>query len=141
MLKELVDDISPVEQKLMDTFWPGTLTIKFRKKENVLPDIVSSGDEYVRIRLLKTELAYRFIRSANVPIVAPSANLSGSPTGVKIDCIRKELDGKVDYIVDSDNLIESDVSTIVEVKNGTVIIIREGKIKRDTIAKVVPCQK
>lgn len=138
MLKEIVDFISPAEQKLIDAFWPGPLTIKFKKKENVLPDIVSAGDEYVRVRLLKNGLAYNLIQTAGVPIVAPSANLSGSPTGTNIKDIINELDGKVDYILDSGNVNNDTTSTIVEVSNEKAIVIREGKINKEEIAKVVP---
>lgn len=138
MLKEIVDFISPAEQKLIDAFWPGPLTIKFKKKENVLPDIISAGDEYVRVRLLKNGLAYNIIKTAGVPIVAPSANLSGSPTGTDIKNIINELDGKVDYILDSGNVNNDITSTIVEVSNEKAIVIREGKINKEEIAKVVP---
>lgn len=140
MLKKIVDSISPVEQKLMDAFWPGPLTIKFKKKENILPDIVSAGDEFVRVRLLKNGLAYSLIKTAGVPIVAPSANLSGSPTGVNIKNIISELNGKVDYILDSGDVNDNTVSTIVEVNNEKVIIIREGKIKKEEIAKIALLQ-
>lgn len=138
MLKEIVDVISPAEQKLMDAFWPGPLTIKFKKKENALPDVVSAGDEYVRVRLLKNEPAYSLIKISGVPIVAPSANLSGSLTGTKIKNIINELGGKVDYILDSGDVNNNTTSTIVEVDNEKVIIIREGKIKKEEIARVVP---
>lgn len=137
MLKEIIDFISPAEQKLIDAFWPGPLTIKFKKKENVLPDIVSAGDEYIRVRLLKSGLAYNLIKAAGVPIVAPSANLSGSPTGTNIKNIINELGGNVDYILDSGNVTNDTTSTIIEVNNEKVIVIREGKITKEEIAKVV----
>lgn len=138
MLKEIVEFITPAEQKLIDAFWPGPLTIKFKKKENVLPDIISAGDEYVRVRLLENGLAYNLIKTAGVPIVAPSANLSGSPTGTNIKNIIIELGGNVDYILDSGNVTNDTTSTIVEVNNKKAIVIREGKITKEEIAKVVP---
>ncbi|MBO5479155.1 MAG: threonylcarbamoyl-AMP synthase [Clostridia bacterium] len=138
MLKEIVDFVSPAEQKLIDVFWPGPLTIKFKKKANVLPDIVSAGDEYVRVRLLKNGPAYNLIKTAGIPIVAPSANLSGSPTGTNIKNIINELGEKVDYILDSGNVNNVTTSTIVEVANEKVIVIREGKIDKEEIARVVP---
>lgn len=137
----MVDYISPAEKKLMDTFWPGPLTIKFRKKENVLPDIISAGDEFVRVRLLKDGLAYNLIRASEVPIVAPSANLSGNPTGINMKNIINELDGKVDYILDSGDINQDTTSTIVQIDNEKAIIIREGKIKKEEIAKVITLKK
>lgn len=136
MLEKIVDFISPLEQKLIDTFWPGPLTIKFKKKENVLPEIVSAGDEFVRVRFLESGLVHELIKIADVPIVAPSANISGNPTGIKIKNITFELNGKVDYILDSGDVSDDTTSTIVEVKDEKVIIIREGKIKEEEILKV-----
>lgn len=137
MLKQMVDCISPAEKKLMDVFWPGPLTIKLRKRKNALPDIISAGDQFVRVRLLKEGLAYNLIKTAQVPIVAPSANLSGNPTGINIKNIIQELNGKVDYILDSGNVNQDTPSTIVEVDNEKAIIIREGKIKKEEIEKVI----
>lgn len=138
MLKDIVEFITPVEQKLIDAFWPGPLTIKFKKKENVLPDIVSAGDKYVRVRLLKTEPAYSLIKYAGVPVVAPSANISGNLTGIKIKNIIDELGDKVDYIIDSGDINSDITSTIIEVNMEKVIIIREGKIKKEQIEKIAP---
>ena len=76
MLEDLVETISPVQQKLIDKFWPGPLTKKFKKKVHALPDIVSAGDDYVRVRLLGDSIAHRLVKMAGVPVVAPSANLS-----------------------------------------------------------------
>ncbi len=136
MLKEIVDNISYVEQKLIDTFWPGSLTIKFKKKDGVIPNVVSAGDTYVRVRLIKEGIAYKLIELSGVPIVAPSANLSGSLTGTKIENINNELGSKVDYILDYGDIESDTVSTIVQVEGEKVHIIREGKIKKEEIAKI-----
>lgn len=137
MLDEMVAEISPIEQKLMDSFWPGPLTIKFKKKEGVFPDVVSAGDEYVRVRLIGSGILHDLIQTSGIPVVAPSANLSGSPTGTKMNNIINELDDKVDYILDYGD-IESDVaSTIIQVENGEIDILREGKITKEDLIKVV----
>lgn len=138
MLKEMIDYITPAEQKLIDAFWPGPLTIKFKKKEGVLPDVVSAGDEYLRIRLINEGLLHNIIQTAGIPIVAPSANLSGSLTGTKIENIVNELGGKVDYILDCGDIENDTASTIVQVEEEKVLIIREGKIKKEEIAKILP---
>lgn len=137
MLKEIVKDISLTEQKLIDVFWPGPLTIKFKKKEGVLPNIISAGDEYVRVRLMNESIIHKLIKNAGVPVVAPSANISGSLTGTKIENIASELGGKVDYILDCGDIESDIVSTIVQVEDDKVIIIREGKIKREELEKIV----
>ncbi len=137
MVDEMVEEISPLEQKLMDNFWPGPLTIKFKKKKNILPDIVSAGDEYVRVRFIGGGILHELIQVAGVPVVAPSANLSGSSTGIRIKNITKELDGRVDYILDYGD-IESDVaSTIIQVENEKIIILREGKLTKEGLEKAL----
>lgn len=129
MLDNLVFSINLMEQKLIDTFWPGPPTMKFKKKENILPNIISAGDDFVRVRLVKSGFAHLLIKEAGVPIVAPSANLSSNPTGIVVNNIVKELDGKVDYIIDSGDICDDTTSTIVSVVDGEAIIIRDGKIK------------
>lgn len=138
MLKEIVNDISPVEQKLIDAFWPGPLTIKFKKKEGVLPNVISAGDAYVRVRLINEGLVHKLIQTSGVPIVAPSANLSGSLTGTKIKNIISELGNKVDYILDCGDIENDDVSTIVEIEEEKIFIIREGKIKKEELSLIIP---
>lgn len=138
MLKEIVDYISPAEQKLIDAFWPGPLTIKFKKKKGALPNIISAGDEYVRARLINEGIMHKLIETSGVPIVAPSANLSGNLTETKIKNIIRELGNKVDYILDCGDIESDDVSTIVEVEEEKILIIREGKIKKEELSKIIP---
>lgn len=138
MLKDITEQISPVERKLIDAFWPGPLTIKFKKKEGSLPNIISANDEYVRVRLINEGLIYNLIQTSGVPIVAPSANISGSPTGTKIKNIITELGNKVDYILDCGDFESDSVSTIIQVEDEKIIVIREGKIKKEDIEKIEP---
>lgn len=133
MIEDLVENISPKEQKIIEKFWPGPLTIKFKKRKGILPDIISAGDEYVRIRLIKNGLIYKIIEKAEVPVVAPSANISGHPTGIKINNIIKELGGKVDYILDCGDYKSDEPSTIIQVEDEKIVVIREGKIKREEL--------
>lgn len=138
MLKDITQNINPVEQKLIDTFWPGPLTIILNKRNNVLPDIITAKTEELAVRLLVDGPASRIIKKTGIPIVAPSANLSGSETGVKIENIINQLGGKVDYILDYGD-IESDVtSTIVKVIDDEIFVIREGKISKEELKKIAP---
>ena len=138
MLKKMVKNVTPVEQKLIDTFWPESLTIKFLKKENSFPNIISANDEYIRVRLTKKDPIHRLIEEAGVPVVAPSANISGSETGTKINNIINELGNKVDYILNYGDIESDIVSTIVQVEEEKIDIIREGKIKKKQLSKIAP---
>lgn len=137
MLKEIVNDISQVEQKLIDSLWPGPLTIIFKKKAGIFPDIVSAGDDYIRVRLVNEGIVAKLIQIVGVPVVAPSANLSGSPTGTKIKNIIRELGDKVDYILDYGDIESDTTSTIVKVENERVVVIREGKIKKEELENIL----
>ncbi|MCI8460667.1 MAG: hypothetical protein HFE81_04650, partial [Bacilli bacterium] len=118
--------------------WPESLTIKFLKKENSFPNIISANDEYIRVRLTKKDPIHRLIEEAGVPVVAPSANISGSETGTKINNIINELGNKVDYILNYGDIESDIVSTIVQVEDEKIDIIREGKIKKKQLSKIAP---
>lgn len=86
-------------------------------------------------------IANEFIKTCKVPIAAPSANVSGKPSGTIVDDIKLELDGKVDAIIDggiSDIGLES---TVVKVINGVPEILRPGKITKEDIINAVGCAK
>ncbi len=115
---------------------PGPFTLILRKKE-IIPNIVSAGLDTVGIRMPAHKVAHDLIQLANVPIAAPSANLSGKPSGTKIADIYGEFSGKVSAIIDDG---ESDVgleSTVVKVINGIPTILRPGKVTLEDILGAV----
>jgi L-threonylcarbamoyladenylate synthase len=136
MLNSLIQGIGEVEQKLIDEFWPGPLTIIFKKKE-VVPSIVTAGLDTVGIRMPSNIIARKLIEYSGVPIAAPSANISGKPSGTNIDDIAQEFDGKVEYIIDGGNVDIGIESTVVKVVDGIVNILRPGKITPEEIIKLI----
>ena len=135
MLKDLVQEISEIELELINNFWPGPLTIIFNKKECV-PYNVTSGLETVGVRLPSNKVAQELIKISNLPIAAPSANVSGKPSGTKIEDIINELDGKVDYILDAGMTDIGVESTVIRVIDNKVHILRPGKITKEDIEKL-----
>ena len=135
MLNDLVKDVGEVEEKLINKFWPGPLTIIFNRKE-CIPNNVTAGLDTVGIRMPKSEVARKLIELSDLPIAAPSANVSGKPSGTKIEDIIDELDGKVDYILDSGMVDIGVESTVVRVVNNKVHILRPGKITVEDIEKL-----
>ena len=132
MLDSLVVSVGKIEQKLIDNFWPGPLTIIFDKKE-VVPNNVTANLDTVGIRFPSNKLANKLIEYANLPIAAPSANISGRPSGTKIEDIIKELDGKVDHIIDGGMTDIGVESTVVRVIDNKVHILRPGKVTKEDI--------
>lgn len=136
MLNILAKDITEVEYSLMNTFWPGPFTIILNKKD-IIPDIVTGGLNTVAVRMPSNKIALELIQSANVPIAAPSANISGKPSGTNITDIYEELKDKIDYAIDGGNCEVGLESTVVKVEQNTVRILRPGKITKEQIEKIV----
>lgn len=119
---------------------PGPFTLILKKK-SVIPDIVSASLDTIGVRMPSNVIANEFINECGVPVAAPSANVSGKPSGTIVDDIKNELDGKVDAIIDggiSDIGLES---TVVKVINGIPEILRPGKITKEDIIKAVGIAK
>ncbi|OGI89141.1 threonylcarbamoyl-AMP synthase [Candidatus Nomurabacteria bacterium RIFCSPLOWO2_01_FULL_40_15] len=135
-LQELTDDVSPIQQKLMDSFWPGPLTIIFKKKQNI-SSIVSGGLSSIAIRMPSHSFARELIARAGVPIAAPSANISGRPSGTKGVHLFEDLMEKVDMIIDAGLSQIGIESTVVRVEGDSVFILRPGAVTEEMLKKVV----
>jgi len=135
-IEEIAVVTNEVEQKLIDSFMPGPFTIILKKKD-VIPNIVSAGLDTVAIRIPDSIIARGIITYTGVPIAAPSANVSGKPSGTSIEDIRKELESKVSAIIDS-GLSEIGIeSTVVKVINNVPVILRPGRVTPEDIKKVI----
>lgn len=135
-LFDLVEDIGDREKLLIDRFWPGPLTIVFKKKD-IIPDVTSGGLDTVAIRMPSNEIARRLIKSSGVPIAAPSANISGRPSPTREEHIVKDMDGRVDGILlggDSDFGLES---TIVDLSGDSPLVLRPGSITLEMLKEVL----
>ena len=140
MVSKIAKDISDIEYTLMKTFWPGPFTIILNRTK-IVPDIVTAGLDTVGVRMPSGEIARALISYAEVPIAAPSANISGRPSGTNISDIFEELSDKVDYIVDGGECEVGLESTVVRVVDGVPTILRPGKISPEDIQKVVGAVK
>lgn len=135
MIDELVLAITPMEELLINNFMPGPFTLILPKK-NIFPDIVSANLDTVGIRIPENEIAREIIKSSNVPIAAPSANISSKPSGTMVEDILAEFDGKVAAIVDGGQTKIGVESTVVKIINGIPTILRPGKITKEDIITV-----
>ena len=135
MLSQIATNISDLEYRLMNAFWPGPFTIILNRKK-VVPNIVTANLETVGIRMPSNKIAKELISYAGVPIAAPSANVSGKPSGTNIKDIFDELASKVDCIVDGGICEVGLESTVVRVIDGIPTILRPGKITPEQIKNV-----
>lgn len=129
MLYKYTKDIKNLENELISEYWPGPLTIIFKKKE-CLPDIVTSSLDEIGVRLPDDADLIKLIKELNKPIIATSANISSEETITKIDQLDKEIIATVDYIKDG-GVVNKSSSTIVKVIDNKIKIFREGSISKN----------
>ena len=135
-LKELTNSVTENQQKLIDAFWPGPLTIIFEKKDTI-SNIVSGGLSTIAVRMPSNYIAHKLIHLAGVPIAAPSANISGRPSGTKGEDIYNELVGKVNMIInDGDSKIGVE-STVIKINDKQILILRPGAVTKEMLEKVL----
>ena len=127
MVESVAKNISPLEYKLMEAFFPGPFTIILEKRE-IVPDIVTAGQNYVGVRMPSGRIAQKLVELAGVPIAAPSANISGKLSGTSFKDILEDFKDKVDIAIDGGNSEIGIESTIVKVINGIPHILRPGSI-------------
>ena len=122
-------------QILMDTFWPGPLTIVAPKSE-LVPDEVTAGLGTVAVRMPQNKTARALITKSGVPIAAPSANRSGRPSPTTAQHVLDDLGGRIPLIIDGGPCkygVESTVLSLV----GEPTILRPGAITREMLAAVI----
>lgn len=119
-------DIPISAYKLIDRFWPGPLTIVFKAQ--------SGGT--IGIRMPDDKTALKVIGLAGVPVVCPSANLSGKPAPVTFEDAIKDLRDSVDLALDAGPARLGVESTVVDATKPQVVILREGMLKKELICKV-----
>lgn len=136
MVNLIAKDITEIEYKIMENFFPGPLTIILKKKD-IVPDVLTAGQETVGVRMPRGEIARKLVEYANVPIATPSANISGEPSGTNLQEIKKHFDGKVDYFIDGGNSELGLASTIVQVIDGKPQILRQGSITLEQINEII----
>ena len=136
---ELLSEIKSGEmaqkaERLMEKYWPGALTLIFRKKPGI-PDAVTAGGETIGIRMPDMELTRELIRAAGKPLAAPSANTSGKRSSVSAREVLEDLDGKIDMVIDGGTCPVGVASTVVDMTGETPVILREGVITAEMIAQ------
>ena len=116
------------EQKIIDKYMPGALTIILDKKE-IVSDVLTSGLKTVGVRIPNNEIALRILDKLEYPLATTSANISGMEAAVKKEDLIKEFEGKVDIIIDGGISDLKVSSTIVKVDNDEIKVLRQGTIK------------
>ncbi len=157
-LKKVVEKVPAIAKRLIDKFWPGPLTLIFKKRSEI-PKEVTAGLDTVAVRLPNHALARAFIREAGAPIAAPSANISSKPSPTEATHAKKDLAKKVDftptpsdyiakhgeelnekvwgYILSAEKSKFGIESTILNILTKPPTILRQGAVTREEIEKVI----
>lgn len=132
----LAKDIPQNALKLIERFWPGALTLVFKKNKSV-PYSISGGLDTVAIRMPCNKIALSLIDTCGFPIAAPSANISGKPSSTEYNHVFNDLYGKIDMILDGGNCDLGLESTVVEVFEDRAVILRPGSITEEMLKEVI----
>lgn len=135
-LNPLVTDVPELAIRLAEEFWPGPLTMIF-KKSDIVPLVTTGNLDTVAIRMPSNKIARRLIEEAGVPVAAPSANTSGRPSPTKAEHVLEDLSGRIDMIIDGGEVDIGLESTIVDVTGKSPVILRPGFITKEMIKELI----
>lgn len=126
-LSDLVAEVPKAAEKLAAAFWPGPLTIILPKSEKI-PDAVSAGLPTVAVRMPSHPVAHAVIEAAGVPLAAPSANLSGSPSPTNAKYVLDDMQGRIPLILDGGSSAVGVESTVITLATARPRVLRPGGI-------------
>ncbi len=124
MLKEYVSEINDLQKRIIDAYWPNTLTILF-KKNNKINDELTKNSEYIGIRMPDNNYLREVIEKFGKPLISSSANITNEKVITSIDMLDKELKNKVSYIKD-DGILSDVASTLIKIEDNKIIFLRKG---------------
>jgi len=127
MAESLVVEMSEAARELMARYWPGPLTLVFRALPD-LPKELTAGTGTIGVRIPGHRVALELVRTARVPVTAPSANPSGGEPPTTAQAVLEKLDGVIDLIIDSGPTSGGLPSTLLDVTTTPPRLIRQGKV-------------
>ncbi len=126
-IEDLVSEITPCAEALIDAFMPGPITVIMRKSAKI-PDEVTAGLDTVGIRMPSHKLCNEFLKLCGCPVAAPSANLSGSPSPTTALHVMNDMDGYVFGVIDGGECNVGLESTVVDATGEVPVILRPGAV-------------
>lgn len=136
-INEFVEQVPEKAAHLMKAFWPGALTIIFKRKAGSLSEKATAGLATVAVRMPDHPIALALIHAAGVPIAAPSANRSGKPSPTTAQHVLEDLNGRISAIVDGGPTGIGVESTVLDCTRETPLILRPGGVTKEQLEKVI----
>ena len=132
MAREVNDDAL----KIIDALMPASLTVVLPKKSSI-SDAITAGLDTVAIRMPSSEQARLFLKYAEVPVTAPSANLSGRPSPTTWQRVYDDLKGKISAILQGEPCQVGIESTVLDLSGSEPLILRPGVVTPAMIEDVL----
>ncbi|MBR5328720.1 MAG: threonylcarbamoyl-AMP synthase [Firmicutes bacterium] len=136
-MDDLVEELTPLCRRLAFEFWPGPLTMILPKSDKV-PHATTGGLDTVAVRMPAHGVALDLIDETNLPIAAPSANLSGKPSPTRGEHVFHDLNGRIPMVLDGGEVEIGLESTIIDLSRPEPVILRPGRITYDDIKPFAP---
>lgn len=131
----LVSVITPSAKKIIKAFFPGPVTVILKKNE-IVPDIVTAGLDTIAIRMPASKIARELIKLSGVPIAAPSANLSGSPSPTNFIHVLRDMRNKIPCVLVGPSAKYGLESTVIDCTGKHPVILRPGSITLEQLKKI-----
>jgi hypothetical protein len=135
-LSPLVQEVPELAKRLASLYWPGPMTLIF-KKRGCIPYATSGGLDTVAIRMPSDPIARALIRSAGVPVAAPSANTSGRPSPTSAQHVLEDLRGAIDLVIDGGEVAVGLESTIVDLTGDVPTLLRPGAVTAEMLRRAI----
>lgn len=137
-VEQYVVEVSEVASKLMETFWPGPLTLIFKVKEQAFAPTATAGLDSVAMRMPDNALTLQLIRETGKPLVGPSANTSGKPSPTTAEHVFHDLKGKIAGVLDDSETGVGLESTVLDVTDpARPTILRPGATTKEALEKII----
>lgn len=136
-LSTFVAEVPDKAEVLMEAFWPGPLTIIFKKKEGVLAKSATAGLATVAVRMPDHPVALALLKSCGLPIAAPSANSSGKPSPTNAQHVLDDLNGKIAGVIDGGATGIGVESTVIDCTEAIPVILRPGGVTKEQLKAVI----
>lgn len=134
---DYVDNLPAKAEKLIETFWPGPLTLIFEVKKGSLPSVVTGGLSTASFRMPNNILTLELIHRVGRPLVGPSANTSGKPSPTTAQHVYHDLKGKIAGILDDGPTSVGLESTVLDMSCEVPVILRPGAVTQTEIERVI----
>ena len=135
-LAPLVNEIPEKVKIMADKFWPAPLTMIMKKSDKV-SNVVSGNLDTVAVRMPKSDYARAIIESCGLPLAAPSANLSGSPSPTNAKYVFDDMNGRIPLIIDGGNCEIGVESTVISFAEEPPRLLRPGGVTLEEMTELI----